>query len=158
MSKINNVHHVPTDKAPPRMRIGADVLDTTRGLNVIGHVSAVNPDGSYDVALNEVGQRLALDQQKNNWPPFNLKFSTNSIGNDPAYGEKKTPAHTDRFECEGCQRNEAIREAVEEERERLAELANQLGAFYKTTEPNPDPPGGEVVSYHDFADAIRKGN
>lgn len=48
-----------------------------------------------------------------------------------------------------------MEEAVKGEHERLAQLSDRLGAFYKIAEPNPEPPGGEIVSYHDFADAIR---
>ncbi len=43
------------------------------------------------------------------------------------------------------------------ERERIAKLADELDATYETSEPNPDPPGGWIVTHHSFANRIREG-
>lgn len=45
--------------------------------------------------------------------------------------------------------------AVEAERERIALLADELGAVYDTREDDPVHGPGTVVSCHEFADAIR---
>lgn len=53
--------------------------------------------------------------------------------------------------------DEFVREAEEAERERVARLAAELDATYKTEVPNPDPPGGWIVTHHSFADRVREG-
>lgn len=50
-----------------------------------------------------------------------------------------------------------IRAAVAAERERIAQDAEEVGAIYEISELNPDPIGGWIVSYHDFAEMVRKG-
>jgi hypothetical protein len=50
---------------------------------------------------------------------------------------------------------EAWDAATAAERERCAELSDELEATYETSKPNPNPPGGQICQIHDFAAAIR---